>query len=103
MMFLLYKLLAYSNRSNSKNKAAIVIQRKFREYIKIKDDNRNKLINSMRNRISTSYMVVSIDKYGSTLTFNDSVQPVCKDDSYWNEDNLLYLKERKRIKNRILS
>ena len=103
---MIYKLLGYTYKSKNNNnriKAAILIQQCFREYIIRKKTTKNKLTNSMQSRVSNSYNIVSIDKHGSTLVFNSNFDSVDSDnDLDWNEDNLYYLQQRKRIKSKIL-
>ena len=102
MMYLFYKFLGYSSNKYRKNhtEAAKCIQNHFREYKNKKEENRKLLIKSMTNRISNSYNTIYIDKHGSTLVLRDEL-PDNDTDSDWNEDNLFFNKERKRIKSNV--
>lgn len=89
----------FSKASKKEINAARVIQAHYRLYKSNLDIQKQKLIESMENRLNSFYCILNISDNGNIISYKDYIHI---DDTNYNIDlefdNLFLLNERKRIK-----
>ena len=92
-------LFRRSKYHSQKIKAAVVIQRMFKNKLQDRIDERKKLISSMNNRINNFYTVVSKTSDGKVVYFKDMIITTDYTEDDIELDYIFYRQERNRIKN----
>ena len=96
-MNIIYRILGYNTKRTN---AAVLIQRRYKDFRNQQEEERMKLIESINNTFNNNYYtVITGFKDGNPITYKERIDEL----NYTDEDTdemAFYLNERKRIKSK---